>query len=107
MSILTFILLQVEIAEKAIEKSFDVDPTNIYGVLVGILVCLVIALLVYINIEAKRHRIAMVGLVEDHKEEVAKHYEDLKSINQITVEALTSNKEKLTSLIALVQNIRS
>ena len=107
MSILIFILLQIEVAEKAIEKSFDVDPTNVYGVLVGFLVLLVIALLLYINRESKRHRTAIIGLVEEHKLEVASHYTHLKEINAVAVAALTSNKEKLSSLITLVQNMRS
>ncbi len=98
------ILLQLEFAERAVEESFNVSPTSIYGVLVGFLVLMVIGLLVYINRESVRHRTAMVGLVEEHRTEVAKHYTDLKEINKITVEALTSNKEKLANLIILVQS---
>jgi predicted PurR-regulated permease PerM len=99
---LSYLLLQVPGVDETIRRGFDVDPTNIYGFVVGFLIFIIIVLGVviyklYISLNNKLES-RNTNLIELNKSNIEVLL-DLKNILDIIKDSTTKNTEQMIKSI--------
>ena len=98
-------ILQAELVADAAEKTFMTSPDTVYGVLVGVLFLLSVALSYMIvrvvkagSKERDDHKDEMKMIYEKHELSDTKKYEDMKSLT----EKVMVGMEKMTGMIEVL-----